>query len=277
MLTPPSNVNLMLTLYFLNINKQAFSDKHLIKIKTDTPHPPILITLSENIHMFVMSTYRKLTFQITKNYFKMKTTKLFKGLALGVMFTLGVSAFAGEGDGKASTISIYPYLDTDFSVLSLNNQSESNAILTIEGKDGEVFHRELISKAGFTQKVLDFSYLSDGDYAVVLKSKGKEYFSKDFAVKNHKIVSNIEKEVAASNANTTFANVVDNTLIVSYIPFGVKNVDVTISSSSEDIFTETFKAEKTFSKKFDISTLPKGDYHVTINSEDKNYTYAFRK
>ncbi len=208
----------------------------------------------------------------------MKTSKLFKGLALGVMFTLGVSAYAGEGDGKASasTVSIYPYLNTDFSVLSLNNQSESNAILTIEGKDGEVFHRELISKAGFTQKVLDFSYLSDGEYSVVLKSKGKEYFSKDFAVKNHKIASDVKKDVA-SNANTTFANVVDNTLIVSYIPFGVKSVDVTISSSSEEIFTETFKAERTFSKKFDISALPKGDYHVTINSEDKNYTYAFRK
>jgi len=209
----------------------------------------------------------------------MKTSKLFKGLTLGVMFALGLSAYAGEGDGKAtgSSVSIYPYLDTDFSVLSLNNQSESSAVLTIEGTDGEVFHREIISKSGFSQKVLDFSYLSDGDYAVVLKSKGKEYFSKSFAVKNHKIVTEASKVASASNANTTFANVVDNTLIVSYIPFGVKSVDVTISSSSEEIFTQTFKTEKTFSKKFDISALPKGDYHVTVNSEDKNYTYAFSK
>ncbi len=207
----------------------------------------------------------------------MKTSKLFKGLTLGVMFALGVSAYAGEGEGEgaASSVAIYPYLNTDFSVLSLNNKSEANAILTIEGTDGEVYHRELISKSGFTQKVLDFSYLSDGEYSVVLKSKGKEYFSKAFAVRNHKIVTDSKKE--ESSANKAFANVVDNTLIVSYLPFGEKSVDVSISSSSEEIFTQTFKTEKTFSKKFDISALPKGDYHVTINSEDKNYTYAFSK
>ncbi len=225
--------------------------------------------------MFVMSTHGKLTNINNKNYFKMKTSKLFKGLTLGVMFALGLSAYAGEGEGTGSSVAIYPYLDTDFSVLSLNNQSETNAILTIEGTDGEVYHKESLNKAGFTQKVLDFSYLSDGEYSVVLKSKGKEYFSKAFAVKNHKIVTESKKE--KSTANTAFANLVDNTLIVSYLPFGSKSVDVSISSSSEEIFTQTFKAEKTFSKKFDISALPKGEYHVTINSVDKNYTYAFSK
>ncbi len=209
----------------------------------------------------------------------MKTSTFLKGITLGVMFTLGLTAFAGEGEGKTanSNVSIYPYLDTDYSVLSLNNASEKSAILTIEGTDGEVFHRELIGKSGFTQKVLDFSYLKDGEYAVKLKSKGTEYFSKTFKVNNHKIVTESKLAKANKNANTTFANVVNNTLIVSYIPFGIKSVDVTITSDSEEIFTETFKADKTFSKKFDISALPKGDYQVSVNSEDKNYSYAFSK
>ncbi|MCW3785815.1 hypothetical protein [Plebeiibacterium sediminum] len=209
----------------------------------------------------------------------MKTLNFFKGITLGVMFALGVTAFAGEGDGKtvSTAVSIFPYLDTDYSVLSLNNSSEKSAVLTIQGTDGEVFHREVISKAGFTQKVLDFSYLADGSYSVNLKAKGTEYFSKPFMVKNHKVVVDSDITEVASNANTSFANVVDNTLTVSYIPFGKKSVDVTISSDSEEIFTETYTADKTFSKKFDISALPKGNYQVSINSADKNYSYAFSK
>ncbi len=209
----------------------------------------------------------------------MKTRKFFKGIALGVMFALGVTAFAGEGDGKTASpaVSIFPYLDTDYSVLSLNNLSEKSAVLTIEGTSGEIFHREVINKAGFTQKVLDFSYLADGTYSVNLKSKGTEYFSKPFIVENHKVVVNSDHAAVASNANTSFASVINNTLIVSYIPFGVKSVDVTISSNTEEIFTETFTADKTFSKKFDISALPRGEYQVSINSEDKNYSYAFSK
>ena len=30
----------------------------------------------------------------------MKTRNFFKGIALGVMFAVGVTAFAGEGEGK---------------------------------------------------------------------------------------------------------------------------------------------------------------------------------
>ncbi len=209
----------------------------------------------------------------------MKTRKFFKGIALGVMFALGVTAFAGEGEGKTTSpaISIFPYLDTNYSVLSLNNSSEKSAVLIIKGTDGEVFHREVINKVGFTQKVLDFSYLADGSYSVNLKAKGTEYFSKPFMIKNHKVVSDSDQASVASNSNTSFASVVENTLIVSYIPFGVKSVDVTISSSTDDIFTKTFTADKTFSKKFDISALPRGEYQVSINSEDKNYSYAFSK
>ncbi len=279
MLTPPSNVKLLLTLYFLCVSFWRHFEKYLIKFKTTPLHPHILTTISSFIHMFALSTYQKLTTQSTKTFFIMKTSKFFKGIALGVMFTVGVSAFAGEGEGKTASpaVSIFPYLDTNYSVLSLNNSSEKSAVLTIEGTDGEVFHREVISKAGFTQKVLDFSYLADGSYSVNLKAKGTEYFSKPFIVKNHKVVSDSDQAASASNANTSFARVVKNTLIVSYIPFEVKSVDVTISSNTEEIFSKTFTADKTFSKKFDISALPRGKYQVSINSEDKNYSYAFSK
>ncbi|MCW3805867.1 hypothetical protein [Plebeiibacterium marinum] len=209
----------------------------------------------------------------------MKSSRLFKGLALGVMFALTTTVFAGEGEGKApaSKVSILPYLHTDYSILSVSNFSAKNAVLLIENNEGVVFHKEWIDQPGFTQKVLDFSHLSDGEYSVILKQKGSESLSKSFIVEDHKIVTDKKKSASLNKANS-FVKVTDNTLLVSHLDFSSRAFSISITdANSEELFTQTVTGGNAFSKKYDISALPTGNYTVQINSDNKNYTYAFNK
>jgi aminopeptidase-like protein len=205
--------------------------------------------------------------------------KLFKGLALGVMFALTTTAFAGEGEGEKtnSTVSILPYLNTDYSIVSLNNTSAKNTLFTIEDASGEVFYKEWIDKSGFSQKVLDFSYLSDGKYDIVLRTKGSESIKESFTVKNHKVVSDLKKDVAVTQRKS-FVNIIDNMLYVSHLSSAGNSFGVSIlDADADEVYSETFEGYTTFSKKFDVSALPSGSYEVSINAEKKEFSYAFTK
>ncbi len=203
--------------------------------------------------------------------------KLFKGLALGVMFALTTTAFAGEGEKTNSTVSILPYLNTDYSIVSLNNTSAKNTLFTIEDASGEVFYKEWIDKSGFSQKVLDFSYLSDGKYDIVLRTKGSESIKESFTVKNHKVVSDLKKDVAVTQRKS-FVNIIDNMLYVSHLSSAGNSFGVSIlDADADEVYSETFEGYTTFSKKFDVSALPSGSYEVSINAEKKEFSYAFTK
>lgn len=210
----------------------------------------------------------------------MKNTNLFKGLALGVMFTLSTVAFAGgekaEGTTTSGTISISPYLNTDYSIVSLNSSGAKNSLLTIKSSDGEVYYKEWISNTTFTQKVLDFSYLADGEYSITLSGKGNTTIKELFTVENKKIVSLNKKE--ESTGLTSFVNHVDNALFVSHIALGVNSFGVSIfDNNNDEVYSDIFAGNVSFSKKFDISKLPTGNYQVNINSNKMEYSYAFTK
>ncbi len=207
----------------------------------------------------------------------MEMKKLFKGLALGVMFTLTTAAFAGEGDAASVKVSVLPYLHTDYSVLSVSNYSEKGGLFLIEDKSGSVLYKEWVGKSGITQKVLDFSYLKDGDYDMVLKIKGEEKVRKSFSVKDQKLVSELAKK-AAKSEEQSFVNLVDNMLYVSHLAFGSNAFAFSISKEGEgEVYSNTIKAKDSYSGKFDVSELPSGKYAVNINSGDKDYEYEFNK
>jgi len=207
----------------------------------------------------------------------MKKVSLIKGLALGVMFALTTVASAGNGEGENAKVSIAPYLNTNYSVLSVANSSDKTAFLTILDTNGEVLYKEWVSKGGLTQKILDFTYLEDGEYKVSVKIKGLEEIKETFIVKDKKI-SVKGKEVVVSAESKAFVKLVDNILYVSHLSFGSPAFGISISTeTNEEVFTKTIEGKETYSGKFDVSELPSGEYNVNINSGEKVFNYAFSK
>lgn len=208
----------------------------------------------------------------------MKTNKLIKRLGLGVMLVfISAAAFAGEGDKPTGKVSIHPYLDTEFSIVSVSNLADKNAVFSIKDENGLIVYKEWVNKAGIEQKILDFSKIDDGVYTAALKAKGQKEVSKTFVIQNHQLSS--KKDVALSNNQLkSFFHLNNNTLIVSHISFGSKSFDVSISDAiGENLYAKSFSGNSTFSRKFDVSSLPSGDYTVSINSGNKECSYAFRK
>ncbi len=208
----------------------------------------------------------------------MKTNKTMKRWTLGVMLVFIASGvFAGEGGKAVGNLSVLPYLDTDYSVVSFANLADKSAKFSIVDVEGVTIYKEWVSKEGYSQKVLDFSNLKDGEYTAVLSAKGALDVSKTFEVKDHKLVS-AKQIVVTPEEVKAFFNIVENTLYVSHLSFGSNSFGISIDDAfGGEVYTNEFLGNKAYSGKFDISALPKGEYTVSINSGSKEYSYDFRK
>jgi len=198
----------------------------------------------------------------------MKTKNTFKGLVLGVILFLGTSSAFATGN-----IRINPYLDTDFSIVSIINPTESFLKMKIYDEAGNLYYSNKISGETTNQKLFDFSYLEDGTYKIVLTGKGDK-LEKKFEVVNNKLVA----ESADKMTEKTLFRAEDNNLFVSYLSFENTTFNISINDDfGNEVFNGSYASEPSFSKKFNVEALPKGDYKVRLVSNKKEYNYAFRK
>jgi len=199
----------------------------------------------------------------------MKTKNItLKGLVLGVILFLGASSAFATGN-----IRINPYLDTDLSIVSIINPTASFLKMKIYDEAGNLYYSNKVSAETTDQKLFDFSYLEDGTYNIVLTGKGDK-LEKKFEVLNNKLVA----ESLDKLTEKTLFRAEDNSLFVTYLSF--KNTNFKISINDEfgnEVFENSYVSEPTFSKKFNVEALPKGDYKVRLVSDNKEYNYAFRK
>ena len=195
-------------------------------------------------------------------------TKNLKGIVLGVILFLGASSAFATGN-----VRINPYLDTDLSVVSIINPTESTLRMKIYDAEGNLYYSKKISGETTDQKLFDFSYLEDGVYKIVL-SGNENNFEKEFEVENNKLISEKKEEITEK----TLFRSEKNNLFVTYLSFENKKINLSILDTfGNEIFEESYKSEPTFSKKFNVEALPKGEYKVRLISNDKEYNYAFRK
>lgn len=199
----------------------------------------------------------------------MKTKNVnLKGIVLGVILFLGASSAFATGN-----VRINPYLDTDLSIVSIINPSESALKMKIYDKEGNLYYSKKVSGETTDQKLFDFSYLEDGVYKIVLTGN-KVNVEKKFEIENNKLISEKQNEIAEK----TLFRSEDNNLFVTYLSFENKNFNLSILDSfGNEVFVESYNSEPTFSKKFNVEALPKGEYKVRLISNDKEYNYAFRK
>ena len=115
-----------------------------------------------------------------------------KGLALVAVLTLSLSSAFASGN-----LSINKYRNTDYSIVSVFNTSNSNLKLKVYDYAGHVFYSETIEAETNTQKLFDLSNLSDGDYSLVLVGDNTR-IEEPFIVKSQKLdVSNEKIQIAA--------------------------------------------------------------------------------
>jgi len=191
-----------------------------------------------------------------------------KGIVLGALLFLGASsAFA------TVNIKINPYLDTDLSIVSIINPSESALKMKIYDREGNLYYSKKVNSATTDQKLFDFSYLEDGIYKIVL-SGAEENVEKEFIIEGNKLKVTDTKEVAEK----TLFRSQDNNLFVSYLSFENNTFNLSITDElGNEVFEESYTSAPTFSKKFNVTALPEGEYKVRLVSNNKEYNYAFRK
>lgn len=195
-------------------------------------------------------------------------TKNLKGIVLGVILFLGTSSVFATGN-----IRINPYLNTEFSIVSIINPTESALKMKIYDNDGNLYYSKKVSSATTDQKLFDFSYLDNGTYKIVLSGEN-ETIEKEFKVEDNKLITENTKEVAEK----TLFRTEENSLFVTYLSFDNNNFNLSILDSfGNEVFEESYDSEPTFSKKFNVEALPKGEYKVRLISNAKEYNYAFRK
>jgi len=191
-----------------------------------------------------------------------------KGIVLGALLFLGASSAFATGN-----IKINPYLDTDLSIVSIINPSESALKMKIYDREGNLYYSKKVNSATTDQKLFDFSYLEDGIYKIVL-SGAEENVEKEFIIEGNKLKVTDTKEVAEK----TLFRSQDNNLFVSYLSFENNTFNLSITDElGNEVFEESYTSAPTFSKKFNVTALPEGEYKVRLVSNNKEYNYAFRK
>ncbi|WP_321296974.1 T9SS C-terminal target domain-containing protein [Marinifilum fragile] len=199
----------------------------------------------------------------------MKTKNVnLKGIVLGALLFLGASSAFATGN-----IKINQYLDTDLSIVSIINPTESVLKMKIYDREGNLYYSKKVNSATTDQKLFDFSYLEDGIYKIVL-SGADENVEKEFIIEGKKLKVTDAKELAEK----TLFRSKDNDLFVSYLSFENTTFNLSITDElGNEVFEESYTSAPTFSKKFNVTALPEGEYKVRLVSNNKEYNYAFRK
>jgi len=203
----------------------------------------------------------------------MKTKKFLSVIALAVLMIAVASPTSAKGK-----IIVYPYLDTDYALVSALSEDMTDFAVVIKTSNGDIVYSSgRVGNSTHFNKLFDFSKLSDGKYVAVLKSSGKTFLKDEFNVANGKLVTDKKFE---NNEEELRAKVwtKDNFLFVSYLnksydPYSLKLKD----ESGNVLFESSLPKELTYSGKFDVSALPSGTYYVSLTSGENESSYAVRK
>ncbi len=202
----------------------------------------------------------------------MKTKKFLSVVALAtLMVSVGSTAMA---KGK---ITVYPYLDTNYALVSALSEEMVDFSVEIKTEKGEfVYSSGKVGSSAQFNKLFDFSKLSDGKYVAVLKGSGKTFLKDEFTVANGKLVKKVADKDAEEMAAKVWAK--NDFIFVSYLNKDYDAYSMKVEDESGNVlFESALPKELTYSGKFDVSSLPSGTYYVSLVSGKNSSSYAIRK
>jgi len=202
----------------------------------------------------------------------MKAKKFLSVVVLAVLMVAVVTPSSAKGK-----ITVYPYLDTNYALVSALSEEVVDFSVEIKTSNGEfIYSSGKVGSSDHFNKLFDFSELGDGEYVAVLKGSGKTFLKDEFTVSNGKLVH----EVADKKAEELAARVwTKNDLIyVSYLNKSFEAYSMKVEDKSGNVlFESALPKDLTYSGKFDVSSLPSGTYYVSLVSGKNSSSYAVRK
>lgn len=190
---------------------------------------------------------------------------------------IAVLALLSTGAFAKAKIFITSYLKTDYAVITARYDAAENYRVKIFNTDGdELYASSKISGAASFQKLFDLTSLEDGDYTIELTSKKDKTIEK-FAIKNHELVS-VDGKKEDSEKLKAFFRVANDKLYVSHMNFDKAALRISIDDKfGTEIYNSALPSESTYSGMFDLTSLPSGEYQVSLVSGNKAYSYEFNK
>ncbi len=204
----------------------------------------------------------------------MKFKNTMKSLLLVAAVFAGSLAVSANGK-----VAVVPYLKTNYTLIAAESGEAEISSIAIMDRFGETVYssRQVASKAGFS-KLFDFANLSDGEYKVRLRVKSGSALEETFLVKNGMVASKSFSEMVEVSENEVRIWSDKDFLFVSHLNRAMRPVVINVKDSSGSVvYKHTLPADLTYSGKYDVAALPKGDYTISLLSGSKVYNYEFRK
>lgn len=202
----------------------------------------------------------------------MKTKSVLKGVLLIAAIVIGSASVSAKGK-----ISVAPYLKTSYAVISVEPTVEDLYSVAIFNSFGEIVYSSNKLENGATfSKLFDFSKLEDGEYKVRLRGKGITSVEERFIVKDGALASvDASKDVLATDVKIWKRS---DYVFVSHLNRNLNAMVVRLEDARGSvIYDKTLPAELTYSGKFNVSSLPKGNYALSFVSGNKVFSYEFKK
>lgn len=143
--------------------------------------------------------------------------------------------------------------------------------LNLYDESNNMLYSEKIDKEGELIKILDLSFLKNGDYKIELE--------KDFKVLINKIKIKDNQVILNSNSNeTVFKPLIRNDqelLLISKIAFDEKPLNVFIYYEDEMIYSETLNDDTLINRVYRLNKELVGNYRVILTCNDRDYSYDF--
>jgi hypothetical protein len=212
--------------------------------------------------------------ELTKKMEKMKLRNTMKSLLLVAAVFAGSLAVSANGK-----VAIVPYLKTNYTLIaaeSANAEFRSVAILDAYGE--VIYSRGRVASQFVFSDLFDFSRLTDGQYKVRFRVDSGNVLEESFRVKDGVLAKDLLPQIAADSNNEVRIWSDKDYLFVSHLNRAMIPVVINIKDSRGSVvYEKTLPTDLTYSGKYDVASLPKGDYSISLVSESKVYNYEFRK
>lgn len=192
-------------------------------------------------------------------------------LLVATVFTGAVSASA---EGR---VTILPYAKTSYALIAAEALPTEAYSVAIVNSIGEVVYSSNRNVAGsvFT-RVFDFSNLEDGKYKVRLRSKKGLLHEEAFSVKKGSLTKGSSMAAASESVVKIWSN--DDFLYVSHLNHELNGLFIRLEDARGSVlYNSSLPSDLTYTGKFNVSALPKGDYKVSFVSGNKVFNYDLRK
>ncbi|NCO62361.1 MAG: hypothetical protein GW839_02160 [Flavobacteriales bacterium] len=197
--------------------------------------------------------------------------KVIKNSIIMVAMCTALLSNANEGS------SFIPKKDSNIAktTLTLTDVKEGQRLI-IKDLNGFILYKEFIKESGLYSKVFDLTDLPDGDYFFE-HEKDLEIKTIPFSVKSNTVTFEKDKTITLYKPYVVLKK---NTIYMNKLALNDASLDLTIhyvgyNGGKELIYSETIKNTKSIERAYKLMKSNKGNYIVTIHSDNRTYYEYF--